>query len=66
MSWDIWNIKRRLLIGGPILIVLGLVLYAVRGVEVTLIISVFGIVVLIAGIVYKPRQRAPKADNDTN
>jgi uncharacterized membrane protein HdeD (DUF308 family) len=54
---DIWNIKRRLLIGGPILIVLGLVLYLVRSVEATLILPVIGIVVLIAGIIYKPQKK---------
>ncbi len=54
----IFNIKRRLLIGGPILIVLGLGIYLVRGIEGALILSVIGIVVLIAGVLYKPRKKA--------
>ncbi len=57
MSW-IWNIKLRLLVGGPILIVLGLVLYIVRGVEATLALVAIGIVVLIVGVLWKPRKKA--------
>jgi uncharacterized membrane protein HdeD (DUF308 family) len=54
---DIWNIKLRLLIGGPILIVLGLVLYVARGAEAALVLPVVGIVLLIAGILYEPRKK---------
>ncbi len=60
----IFDIKRRLLIGGPILIVLGLVLYVVRGIEATLVLPVIGIVVLIAGLLYKPRKK--KIENITS
>ena len=60
MSW-IWNIKLRLLAGGPILIVLGLGLYLVRGIEAALILPVIGIVLLIAGVIYKPHKK--KAEN---
>jgi uncharacterized membrane protein HdeD (DUF308 family) len=56
VSW-IWNIKLRLLVGGPILIVLGLVLYLARGIEAALILPVVGIILLIAGILYKPHQK---------
>jgi membrane-bound ClpP family serine protease len=59
-----WRIKGRLLVGGPILIVLGLVLYVARGVEATLVLPVVGIVLLIAGVLYKPRQK--KIENATN
>jgi uncharacterized membrane protein HdeD (DUF308 family) len=52
-----WNIKLRLLVGGPILIVLGLVLYLVRGLEAALVLPVVGIVLLIAGVIYKPRKK---------
>lgn len=52
-----WNIKLRLLVGGPILIVLGLVLYLVRGTEIALVLPVVGIVLLIAGVIYKPHQK---------
>jgi membrane-bound ClpP family serine protease len=51
-------IKGRLLVGGCFLIVLGLVLYFVRGIEATLILPVVGIVLLIAGVIYKPRKKA--------
>ena len=54
---NIWNIKLRLLVGGPILIVLGLVLYFVRGTEATLALTVVGIVLLIVGVIYKPKQK---------
>ena len=57
MDWNIWNIKLRLLVGGPILIVLGLVIYLVRGTELALILPVVGIVLLIAGVIYKPRKK---------
>ncbi len=57
VSW-IWNIKLRLLIGGPVLIVLGLVIYLVRGLEAVLILPVVGIILLIAGVLYKPRKKA--------
>jgi len=56
VSW-IWNIKLRLLVGGPILIVLGLGLYLVRGIEAALILPVIGIVLLIAGVIYKPHKK---------
>jgi len=53
----IWDIKRRLLIGGPVLIVLGLVLYAMRGITNALVLPVIGIVVIILGVVYKPKKK---------
>ena len=52
-----WRIKGRLLVGGVFLIVLGLVLYLVRGVEAMLVLPVVGIVLLIAGVIYKPHQK---------
>ena len=63
MSW-IWNIKLRLLIGGPVLIVLGLVLYVVRGLTAALALDAIGVVLLIAGVIIKPRQKKP--ENLTN
>jgi len=57
VSW-IWNIKLRLLVGGPILIVLGLALYLVRGIEAALILPVVGIVLLIVGVLWKQRKKA--------
>jgi uncharacterized membrane protein HdeD (DUF308 family) len=56
VSW-IWNIKLRLLVGGPVLIVLGLVIYLVRGTELALVLPVVGVVLLIAGVIYKPRKK---------
>lgn len=53
----LWNIKRRLLIGGPILIVLGIVVYLLRGAELALILPVVGVVVIIAGVLYKPKKK---------
>jgi uncharacterized membrane protein HdeD (DUF308 family) len=49
--------KGRLLGIGGILIVVGLVFYLVRGVETVLILPVIGIVLFIAGIIYKPRKK---------
>ena len=54
-----WMIKGRLLVMGCILIVLGLVVFAVRGVEAALVLPAIGIVLLVAGVIYKPRQKKP-------
>jgi Flp pilus assembly protein TadB len=63
VSW-IWNIKLRLLIGGSVLIVLGLILYLVKGVTAVLVLPVVGVVLLIVGVLYKPRKK--KIENTTN
>ena len=63
MSW-IWNIKLRLLIGGPVLIVLGLVIYLLRGIEAVLVLPVVGLVLIIVGVLYKPRNK--KTENVTS
>ena len=62
MSW-IWNIKLRLLVGGPILIVLGLAVYLLRGIEAALILPVIGIVLLIAGILWKTPRKADEVSH---
>ena len=53
----IFNIKRRLLIGGPILIVVGIAVYAIRGLTTALVLPVVGVILLIAGVLYKPQQK---------
>ena len=60
MDWGIYyqTNKGRLLAMGGILIVLGLFLYFARGIDArVLILPVVGIVLLIAGILYKPRKK---------
>ena len=52
-----WKIKGRLLVMGCLLIVLGLGVFALRGVEAALVLPVIGMVLLIAGVVYKPHQK---------
>jgi uncharacterized membrane protein HdeD (DUF308 family) len=42
---------------GCILIVLGLAVFAARGIEAALVLPVVGIVLLIAGVLYKPRKK---------
>ncbi len=49
--------KGRLLGIGGILIVVGLVLYFARGNETVLVLLVVGIVLFIAGIIYKPHKK---------
>ena len=49
--------KGRLLGIGGILIVVGLVLYFARGQEVALVLPIVGIVLFIAGVIYKPHQK---------
>lgn len=56
--------KGRLLGIGGILIVVGLVLYFVRGQEVALVLPIVGIVLFIAGVIYKPRQKTVNTTRD--
>jgi uncharacterized membrane protein HdeD (DUF308 family) len=58
-----WMIKGRLLVMGCILIVLGIVVFAARGVETALALPVIGIVLLVAGVIYKPRPKKPATIN---
>jgi uncharacterized membrane protein HdeD (DUF308 family) len=60
-----WNSARaKLIVAGPILIVLGLVLYVVRGDTAVLVFPVIGVILLITGVIwelfYKPRQKKPE------
>ena len=52
--------KGRLLGIGGILIVVGLVLYFARGQEAVLVLPIVGIVLFIAGVIYKPRKKDRK------
>jgi membrane-bound ClpP family serine protease len=54
--------KLRLIVMGCILIILGVVLFVARGVAATLGLASVGVVLLIVGVVWKPRK---KADNIT-
>ena len=49
--------KGRLLGIGGILIIVGLVLYFARGHEVVLVLPIVGMVLFIAGVIYKPRKK---------
>jgi uncharacterized membrane protein HdeD (DUF308 family) len=49
--------KGRLLGIGGILIIVGLILYISRGQEVVLVLPIVGIVLFIAGVLYKPRKK---------
>jgi uncharacterized membrane protein HdeD (DUF308 family) len=49
--------KGRLLGIGGILIVVGLIFYFARGQEVVLVLPTVGIVLFIAGVLYKPRKK---------
>ncbi|MEJ2241473.1 MAG: hypothetical protein P8Y18_04950 [Candidatus Bathyarchaeota archaeon] len=57
--------KGRLLGIGGILTIVGLVIYFVRGNETVLILPVVGIVLFIAGIIYKPHKKTEKIDRQT-
>ena len=54
---QLYPLKTRLLIAGSFVTVLGLALFIVKGLPALLILPVVGIVVLIAGILYKPRNK---------
>ena len=49
--------KGRLLGIGSILIIVGFIFYFARGTETVLVLPVVGIVLLIAGVLYKPRKK---------
>ena len=49
--------KGRLLGIGGILILVGLVLYFARGQQAVLVLPIIGIVLFIAGVIYKPHQK---------
>jgi uncharacterized membrane protein HdeD (DUF308 family) len=49
--------KGRLLGIGGILILVGLVLYFARHQEAVLILSIVGVVLFIAGVIYKPKSK---------
>jgi uncharacterized membrane protein HdeD (DUF308 family) len=56
--------KGRLLGIGGILIVVGLVLYFARGQEIVLVLPIVGLVLFIAGVLYKPRKKTDKVGSD--
>ncbi len=56
--------KGRLLGIGGILIVVGLVLYFARRQEAVLVLPIVGIVLFIAGIMYKPRKKKQNVTSD--
>jgi hypothetical protein len=61
----IFNIKRRLLVGGPILVVVVLAVYLIKGAQLALLLPVIGVVVLILGVLYKPKpKKKPEVIND--
>lgn len=49
-----WNSARaKLIVAGPILILLGLVLYVVRGDAAVLVFPVIGVILLIVGVIWE-------------
>jgi uncharacterized membrane protein HdeD (DUF308 family) len=56
--------KGRLLGIGGILMVVGLVLYFARGQETVLVLPIVGVVLFIAGIIYKPHKKKENATSD--
>jgi hypothetical protein len=55
--------KGRLLGIGGILILVGLILYFARHQEVVLILPIIGIVLFIAGVIYKPKPKPQPQSN---
>lgn len=56
--------KGRLLGIGGILIVVGIVLYFARGQEAVLVLPIVGVVLFIAGVIYKPRKKIENVTSD--
>jgi membrane-bound ClpP family serine protease len=57
--------KGRLLGIGGILILVGFGLYFARGQEVVLVLPIVGVVLFIAGIIYKPRKNTKNQTSST-
>ena len=59
MDWsDYYQTNKGRLLGiGGILTVVGLILYFARGNETVLVLPIVGIVLFIAGIIYKPHKK---------
>ncbi len=56
--------KGRLLGIGGILIIVGLILYLARHQEIVLVLPIIGIVLFIAGVIYKPRKKKENVTSD--
>jgi uncharacterized membrane protein HdeD (DUF308 family) len=54
---NLYPLTLRLMIGGIILIVLGLFLFALKGLAILLALSAVGIILLLVGFVWKPKKR---------
>ena len=67
MDWDDYyqTNKGRLLGIGGILTIVGLVIYFTRANETVLILPVIGIVLFIAGILYKPHKKTENVASET-
>ena len=67
MDWsDYYQTNKGRLLGiGGILTVMGLILYFTRGSETVLILPVIGIVLFIAGILYKPHKKTENVASET-
>ncbi len=57
--------KGRLLGIGGILIVVGLLLYFARHQEAVLVLPIVGIVLFIAGVLYKPRKKTENISSES-
>ncbi len=57
LPFNPWNRIATLLAFGTVLIVLGIVLFFAKGIQDALVLPIFGVVLLIAGILYKPRKK---------
>ena len=55
MDWGNRYIKLRLLLGGSIVIVLGLIIYFVKHFTPVLVLPVIGVAVIAVGVLYKPK-----------
>jgi hypothetical protein len=52
------------MIGGSVLIVLGLIIYALKGFQPVLALPVLGAIIIIAGIIYKPKKKVEITDDN--
>jgi predicted lysophospholipase L1 biosynthesis ABC-type transport system permease subunit len=55
---SLWNnLPLRFKIGGTIVTILGLIIYLWRGLEIALVLLAVGIVALLVGFLWKPKEK---------
>lgn len=55
---NLYPVPIRLMIGGTILIVLGLLIFALKGLAILLVLPVVGIILVLVGFLSRPKKKS--------